>query len=218
MNYSNSGDVMKETRIDPSTLVWREDNPNKMDPEKLEKLTEIIGKLGFLQPILAREMGDGTVEIVDGHHRVRAALMNELPLIDAKILEEGDDAHEYAALLQISMNNLRGRLDLNATGLAFTELIECGFDMSDLELTGFTRAEIDDLVEATSLEEDDVLDAATLPEEDAIEDEAPPKPFRIEIEFEIKSDFQAARKALKKAAGAGNPLSVGLLNLIGAQE
>jgi len=207
---------MKEMKIDPSTVLFREDNPNRMDPEKLEALTEIISRLGFLQPILVRELDDGQFEIVDGHHRTRAAIANGMTLVDAKVIEVGDDAHEHADLLQISMNNLRGRLDLYDTGIALAGIIEAGIDPDLLLLTGFDKEEIEDLIAATAIDDNDVMGGATLPNEDDLI-EKPPKPFRIEIEFETKEEFQEARKALKKAAGKNNPLSMGLLNLIGAQ-
>jgi len=208
---------MIETKIKLDALRWREDNPNRMDPDKLEALTNLIREVGFFQPILVREMEDGGHEIIDGHHRVKAMLANDRTEIDAKVIELGDPEHDKADLLQIAMNNLRGRLDLHDTGLAFADMIEEGIDPELLTLSGFSRDEIDDLVSATSLDPDDVMTGASLPDSSQDDDDAPAKPFHLEIEFTDKAEFQAAKKALKKAAGKGNPLSTGLLSLIGAQ-
>ncbi len=207
---------MKSITVDPSTLIEREDNPNKMEPEKVELLAKLIHKWGFLQPILVREVGDGKHEIVDGHHRVRAAQMAEEKAISAVVLEEGEDANEAASILQISMNQIRGELDLGMVGDALGSLRESGWSDEDLAMTGFSSDEIDDLISATTIDEEDVMSGAALPEEEEDDDSAP-KPFAIELTFSNKEEYTLARKALKRAAGKGKELSDGLLNLIGAQ-
>lgn len=194
----------------------RTDNPNRMEAHRFDQLCAAIARAGFLQPVLLREMEDGSHECVDGHHRLRAAQIVGLDEVPAVVLEVGDDAHALADALQLGMNNLRGEVDLGKASDILSDLRDSGWDDADLVVAGFTLDEVDDLIAANSIDdEDEVMTGAALPQE---EEEKAPKPFLIEIEFASKPDYQAAKKALRRAAGKGNELSVGLLNLIDAQD
>lgn len=204
-----------ELDLEKDTILEREDNPNKMDEAKVSALVQLIKKLGFLQPILVREEGD-SYRIVDGHHRVKASRMVELPTISAVVVDDGDDASQYEDLLQIAMNQIRGELDIGMVGDSLASMRENGFTDEELAMTGFSMEEIDDLILAVSADEEEILTAIEIPEE-TVDDDNDAQLFVIEVVFDNKPEYQQAKKALKRAAGKGNDLSAGLLNLIGAQ-
>lgn len=61
------------------------------DDEQMEKLVESIKENGVLNPILVREVGDKTFEIISGHRRKRAvelANMQEIPCIVRKLTDD----------------------------------------------------------------------------------------------------------------------------------
>jgi ParB family chromosome partitioning protein len=199
-------------------------NPNKMRPEQYEALKSAITRFGFAQPVTVRAMDNGLgFEMVDGHHRWQAAQELGLEQIPARVIT--CNAGE-ARILAISLNRVRGSLDLAEVGSVFTEVLE-GWAGSfsaaaDLTPAGFSTDEIDDLLRIASDNVDPTATAlaggdATAPELDEEEDEERPKPFLIEIEFADRAQYQAARRALKRAAGKGKDLAAGLLNVLGIE-
>jgi ParB family transcriptional regulator, chromosome partitioning protein len=88
--------------------------PNPRQPrqdfaeESLEELQASIQEVGFLQPIVVRETGHGTYELVMGERRWRAAQSLGLDAIPAIVRDTPDDAMLRDALLE----NIH-RADLN---------------------------------------------------------------------------------------------------------
>lgn len=78
------------------------------DEEALASLTASIRELGVLQPVLVRDQGDGTYELIAGERRWRAAKRAGLTVIPA-VVREVDD---IASLEQALVENLH-REDLN---------------------------------------------------------------------------------------------------------
>lgn len=191
-------------------------NANVMAEGQFRSLVRAIRELGFLQPVLVRPLGDGAFEIVDGHHRVRAARevgMLEVPAVVA-------DADE-PLVTAISMNAHRGELDLTAVGRAFAELSARGWEVPELAVTGFSEAEVSDLLRGVSQSVDEVLprDIEVPPEEFEPEDDAPAgRPWVLEIAFADREDLKAARRGLRRAAGKGKDLARGLLALLGHEK
>lgn len=211
-----------------ATLVDPEMNPNVMEPEQYELLKQAIAREGFLQPVLVRDPLPGELppdqetlarlgaapwfRIVDGVHRVKAA--REVGVVDIPIMVVDVDAQK-AATLQIGMNKMRGELDLGAVANVLTELHDGGWSVPDLTLTGFTEAEINDLLKATS--PDDVMTGPI-----AGPDDEPDTPtdgtFVLEVTFTSAKDMRKAKRALQRAAGKGRELGEGLLHLLGERE
>lgn len=198
-------------------------NANVFDPARFEQLREGIAKRGFLQPILVRKKdGNSALEIVDGHHRVRAvcelnaaAPTGWQPLLALPaVVVSCTDAE--AMMLAISMNRLRGELDLADVSRAFCELMEGGASLFELAETGFSTEEVDTLVQAAQDAAEDIKPESM----DAAPEEQPEdaKAFVIEIEFADKVEYQKARRGLKRAAGKGGELSAGLMKLLGEEE
>ncbi|MBK5221408.1 MAG: ParB/RepB/Spo0J family partition protein [Acidimicrobiia bacterium] len=106
--------------------------PNKFQPrgafdeEALVSLTASIRELGVLQPVLVRQIGDDSYELIAGERRWRAAKRAGLPSIPA-LVKEVDDA---SSLEQALVENLH-RSDLNAIeeAAAYQQLID-EFDLT----------------------------------------------------------------------------------------
>lgn len=197
---------------DVNSLKEAPRNANRFDPARFELLKQAIRDKGFLQPVLTRPLEGNNYEIIDGHHRVRAA--KELGLEKVPMVVVDADADE-AAVLALGMNRLRGELNLGDVGDILASLSSV-IDPSELTYTGFSASEIDALVQATTAEMPD----DPLPQSMEGADDGPgaDKPFIIEIEFADKKDYQKARRGLKRAAGKGNELAVGLMRLLGEEE
>src|SRR4051812_11896654 len=100
-------------------------NPNQprvhFDEESLADLAASIEQIGVLQPVLARDVGDGTFQLIAGERRWRAARRAGLTTIPA-IVRRTDDLH---SIEQALVENLH-RQDLTPLeeAAAFQQLIE----------------------------------------------------------------------------------------------
>jgi ParB-like chromosome segregation protein Spo0J len=177
-------------QLDPSTLGHLPTtNPNVMDPWKFEQLTNGIREHGFLQPVLVVFEDDEPI-IVDGEHRTRAAMEVGLKKIPCAIARD----RKHAEILRLALNRLRGELDLGEVGRQLEALSEMGFDTGELELTGFSEAEIDALTNAVEFaDEDDLLEGST-----GGDDTLKEKTFNITLKFDSESERAAVREALEE--------------------
>ncbi len=91
------------------------------DQEQLEELRASIAEVGFLQPIVVRELVDGTFELVMGERRWRAAQTLGFDTIPAIIRETRDDAMLRDALME---NIHRANLNPLEEGAAYQQLLE----------------------------------------------------------------------------------------------
>jgi ParB family chromosome partitioning protein len=91
------------------------------DEEALEELKTSIREVGFLQPIVVREVGEGRYELVMGERRWRAAQSVERETIPAIIRETRDDAMLRDALLE---NIHRANLNPLEEAAAYQQLLE----------------------------------------------------------------------------------------------
>ena len=91
------------------------------DEEALEELKTSIQEVGFLQPIVVREVGDGRYELVMGERRWRAAQAVGRETIPAIIRDTRDDAMLRDALLE---NIHRANLNPLEEAAAYQQLLE----------------------------------------------------------------------------------------------
>lgn len=190
-------------------------NPNRMDHEEYVILLEQIRRFGFsLQPPVLRDHGDGKLVIIDGHHRMRAIREVGIPKTFAVVLDQGE--HLDDRILQISMNKLRGRLDLSTVGALADALTQDGVPLDDILLSGFNQPDLADLIDSLSGAEHipDLDDVRNL---DLEMDEKKPKPFVLEVVFSNRENFKACRKALKRASATGE-LADGLINVLALDD
>jgi ParB family chromosome partitioning protein len=91
------------------------------DEEALDELKTSIQEVGFLQPIVVRDAGDGRYELVMGERRWRAAQAIGRESIPAIIRETRDDAMLRDALLE---NIHRANLNPLEEAAAYQQLLE----------------------------------------------------------------------------------------------
>ena len=196
-----------------SSLQEDTDNANQMPASVLKQLADNIKKLGFWQPILVHlpEKG-GKFQIVDGHHRAKAARMAGLESVPVIVWDGTDEMRRGFA---VSMNKLRGELNLSAVQRVLSEMSDAGLDTEDLMVTGYTEQEIDAMVNMARqvATDDDAMENGSATPERA--KPAPPDPSEMKtLTFSLNGeDFAFVRKALRKAAGKGGSLADGLLVL-----
>lgn len=91
------------------------------DDEMLDELKTSIKEVGFLQPIVVREMGQDKYELVMGERRWRAAQAIDREMIPAIIRDTRDDAMLRDALLE---NIHRAQLNPLEEAAAYQQLLE----------------------------------------------------------------------------------------------
>lgn len=81
---------MEIKNIKLQNLTLNEWNPNQMQSNVFDHLTETIEDMGFLQPILVWEKPSGEHLIIDGEHRVKAEKNLGKKEVEAKVLTSDD--------------------------------------------------------------------------------------------------------------------------------
>ncbi len=105
------------TAIEPNAKQPR----HVFDEEALDELKTSIQEVGFLQPIVVRELGDSRYELVMGERRWRAAQAIGRETIPAIVRETRDDAMLRDALLE---NIHRANLNPLEEAAAYQQLLE----------------------------------------------------------------------------------------------
>lgn len=201
--------VMDLALIDPAPR-----NANVMDARTLALLTEALTesrKRGedMRQPLLVRPKADGKrYEVVDGHHRLEAARAAGYTQVTVVSVDMTD---EEAARAAVTMNKLRGELDLGVVGEIFAGLADDGVDPALLAATGFTEEEVDALIRAATDPPDDELPPEMDPAPKRADDELG-KTWELEVQFADRKDRDRVRRVARKL-GEGDP-ATGLLRLV----
>jgi len=211
------------TTLPLSELADPPDNPNHMPVDKYLALRDAIAHAGWLQPPLVAELTDYDPDIdtspyviVDGVHRCRAGRELELGTVEVVKITA---SRAEARALQLTLNRLRGELNLVEVGASLELLVTAGWTADDLNLTGFSQHEVDQMLElasaaATEGQGDIVQGAAAALTDDDDEPPAKHKPFSLEVTFATATELKAVKKALRKAAKPSKDLAVGLKRLI----
>lgn len=138
-------DAKNFPRVPVADLVPYARNSRTHSPEQVARVAASIREFGFLNPVIV----DSTGMIIAGHCRVMAAQklgLESVPCVDASHLTE---AQKRAYVLADNRLALDAGWDDEMLRIELQDLATGGFD---LELTGFTDAEIKDL---TLLDEKD---------------------------------------------------------------
>ncbi|MET0738966.1 MAG: ParB/RepB/Spo0J family partition protein, partial [Acidimicrobiales bacterium] len=118
----------QESTVDNNSMIHVElidRNPfqprRDFEPNAITELTDSIRQHGVLQPLLVREVDEGSYELIAGERRLRAARRAGLPTVPV-LVREADD---LASLEQAVVENLH-RQDLNPLeeAAAYQQLIE----------------------------------------------------------------------------------------------
>lgn len=125
-------------KVKTSDLIPYARNSRTHSDEQVNQIVASIKEFGFLNPIIV----DGDNGIIAGHGRVLAANkigLDLLPVVEASHLNE---TQKRAYIIADNKLALNAGWDDEMLRVEFDELSEAGFD---LELTGFSLDEIDDL-------------------------------------------------------------------------
>lgn len=190
-------------------------NPNHMSPEDFDGLCAVVAAKGFFQPPLVRKCGVGERnqqlwEIVDGVHRVRACVKAGLSSVHA-VCTDMDE--QTARIVQVSMNKLRGELNLTAVAETVRELVEAQIPIPDVQLMGFRDDELRAMLDATKeVDEQEVLASSGGFFDEPDPEPAKTKPYILELTFSTAAELRKVKRVLKKA-GSGDH-AAGLIRLI----
>ncbi|WP_434969574.1 ParB/RepB/Spo0J family partition protein [Microbacterium sp. bgisy207] len=119
--------------IDPNTIVPNPRQPRtNFDPDELAELVHSVREFGVLQPVVVRDRGDGTYELIMGERRTRASREAGLASIPAIVRETADEHLLRDALLE---NLHRSQLNPLEEASAYQQLLE-DFGITQEELAG----------------------------------------------------------------------------------
>ena len=137
--------------IDPATIVPNPRQPRThFDPEDLAELVHSVREFGVLQPVVVRDKGDGTYELIRGERRTRASREAGLTSIPAVVRETEDEYLLRDALLE---NLHRSQLNPLEEASAYQQLLE-DFGITQEELAtriGRSRPQISNTIRLLKL-------------------------------------------------------------------
>ncbi|OUS06977.1 DNA methylase N-4 [Rhodobacterales bacterium 52_120_T64] len=162
----------------PSGLKPWKKNARKHSKKQLKQIAQSIEEFGFTNPILI----DQTETILAGHGRVEAAKLLQLDQVPCLYIEHLSSAQKRAYVLADNQIALNASWDEDLLGEELKALseIDLGFQ---LEVTGFSIAEIDNLIDAP--EPEDVGD----PRDDAL-------PKRVQSRVQLGDIWQLGNHRL----------------------
>lgn len=137
---------MRLVRIDK--LVPYQNNARTHSPEQIKKLQSSLREFGFVNPVLI----DKDYGIIAGHGRVEAAKAEGLKEVPCVFVDYLTTAQKKAYILADNRLALDAGWDDDLLKLEIEELEELNFD---LDLTGFSSAELDDLFSEEKSKEDE---------------------------------------------------------------
>ncbi|WP_243226286.1 ParB/RepB/Spo0J family partition protein [Microbacterium sp. CIAB417] len=109
-------------QVDPHAIVPNPRQPRtNFDPDDLAELVHSVREFGVLQPVVVRDTGDGTYELIMGERRTRAAREADLETIPAILRETADEDLLRDALLE---NLHRSQLNPLEEASAYQQLLE----------------------------------------------------------------------------------------------
>lgn len=184
---------MKIELLDPRTLQPYTANPRKIDAA-VAAVAESIRRFGFRKPIVT----DTALVIIAGHVRHQAALRLNLPLVPVHIAAELSEAQARAYRLA---DNQTGQLTEWDNEKLIDELLDLD-RVGELDASGFTKAELDTLLEGRAPADDAAWDEAF----GALPDCSPTHNRQtFTLTKEQKADVLAAAQAALRSHDLRNP-------------
>lgn len=148
-------DRIKEfRRVPASQLIPNQKNWRKHPAEQRAALRGILNEIGFVGACLARELPDGSLELLDGHLRTETAGDSEVPVLIVDL----DDAEAAKVLATLDPIAAMAEADAELLGSLMTD-----FETQDEAV----RKMLDDLAADSGIKPDPV---------EIVEDEAPEPP------------------------------------------
>ncbi len=109
---------------------FREDHGNRIMYEKVKKSIETHGQI---DPIIVRQLDDGSYEIVNGYHRYMA--MKELGYTDVEVKNLGKMTREQAIAKALSTEYPKIPLDELEVAQLVKEFVDKGYELTELPYT-----------------------------------------------------------------------------------
>lgn len=151
---------MHTQKVDPRTLAFSPWNVNVVSPENMKKLRASIERFGVFRPVVARELDDGTLQIIAGEHTVRTVLDLGWPEMDVYNLGRISEAR--AKEISVVDNQHYGVEDAFGLGNLLKD-----FEVDAGSILPFTETELEQLYQSTKID----FDALEIPEDSAFSDE-----------------------------------------------
>lgn len=137
--------------VDPNSIVPNPRQPRThFDADDLAELVHSVKEFGVLQPVVVRDAGDGTYELIMGERRTRAAREAGLESIPAVVRDTADEHLLRDALLE---NLHRSELNPLEEASAYQQLLE-DFGITQEELAtriGRSRPQISNTIRLLKL-------------------------------------------------------------------
>jgi DNA modification methylase len=130
-------------------------NPRTIEDHDLDALRRSLRYFGTVEPIVVNKRSS---RIVGGHQRVKAALAEEIESLPVVYVDLDDPSEKQ---LNLALNRIHGEWDAEKLEEVLRELELLG---ADLDLTGFTQVEIDELLRGSDEPIDGLTDPDALPE------------------------------------------------------
>ena len=194
-----------------ASLVKQARNPNEMSAQEFENLRAAIRTLGFLDPLLVAPNADGTHDVMDGHHRLAAAIeegIDPLPCVVTTTRSK-----DVVDAIQLALNKNRGRVRLDLAEQILRELSDEGWSVEEMQATGYAPDEIEALLkDAHAPDEKPKGKPQSLG--DMLGEGGADRPWTLELKFATQAELTEVKRALKKASGKSKDESLGVLHLL----
>jgi DNA modification methylase len=148
---------MEVVNVDTSELTRKAApyNPRTIADHDLDALRRSLRYFGTVEPIVVNRRSD---RIVGGHQRVKAAQAEGIDSLPVVFVDLDDPSEKQ---LNLALNRIHGDWDLEKLEDVLRELEAAG---ADLDLTGFTTVEIDELLRGSDEPIDGLTDPDAVPE------------------------------------------------------
>ena len=185
--------------LDPADLTPWDQNPRHND-HVVGEVARSIQRFGFASPIVARKAPDGSLTIVAGHTRHKAARKLGLDRVPVRLMDLSEDEAQMLALA----DNRMGELAEWSDGLreVLEELSERGHDLTGLGW-GEDLPEFEDEIDLSVLDDVDV----------DLDEYASGVRRAIQIDFE-PDDFEEAQTLVSEARTTGQYVGMILIQAL----
>lgn len=126
-------DFNRITNVPVDGLIPDPDTPRQMtrSKEEMEMLASNIRRMGVLNPILIKQVGDQLI-VIDGWHRVTAARMAGLSEVPARFAQLENPGQQLA--VSIVLNSLQKSLNPLETAEGYERLVNLGLTQKEIAL------------------------------------------------------------------------------------
>jgi len=132
---------LRREDIDVTKLIPNEDNPNEMTDGQFNLLYDSIEEGGFIDPIYAVDLGDGTYRVVGGHHRLEVGKLIGFTKVPCTIVDNAQLGEDLEKFQMVKLNTIHGQISPQKFTKLYDELSEKYKDDVLQEMMGFASEE-----------------------------------------------------------------------------